>query len=147
MLEDPGTGIQVRLTLQLETWCKYPTRQFAAIPNTCTCTPNTYLHQSIVTHWSSFCCCANGGTSRAGRRLRAARLRRFASIRTPFNPMAHSGIDFAPQSPIPPLYRCLRWLFTAFLARVALSTVGFWWIDVDTVSKKRSYASTFPPPM
>ncbi len=56
-------------------------------------------------------------------------------------------IDCAPQSPMPPLYRSLRWLFTAFLARVALSTMGFWWIDVDTVFKKRSYIPTLPPPI
>jgi ABC-type Mn2+/Zn2+ transport system permease subunit len=56
-------------------------------------------------------------------------------------------IDFAAQSPMPPLYRSLRWLFTALLARAALSTMGFWWIDVDTVSRKRSYVPTLPPPM
>ena len=57
----------------------------------------------------------------------------------PSIPQLTPCIDCAPQSPIPPLYRFLRWLFTAFLARVALSTMGFWWIDVDTVFKKRSY--------
>ena len=50
------------------------------------------------------------------------------------------------QSPIPPLYSTLRWLFTALLARVTLATMGFWWIDVESVSKKRSYVPAFPPP-
>ena len=85
MLEDPGTGIQVRPTL-LGTRCKYLTRQIAAIPSTCTCTPNPYLHQSLVTYWCSLRTGANDDTSGAGRPLRVARIRCFAVIRTPLNP-------------------------------------------------------------
>jgi len=93
----------------------------------------------MVTLWCSLRRGANDDTRLAGRRLRAARGRCFAYIRTSLNPTTHFIIDCAPQSLLPPLYRTLRWLFTAFLVRVALSTMGFWWIDVETVSKKRSY--------
>jgi hypothetical protein len=153
VLEDPGTGIQVRHTLLTFTYfsskklgCKYLTRRFTAIPNACTCTPNTHLHQTMVTYWCSLRRRPNDDSACARRRLRAARRWYFAVIRTPLNPSTHSLIDCTPQSPMPPLYRTLRWLLTAFLARVALSTMGFWWIDVETVSKKRSYVPALPPP-
>ena len=90
---------------------------------------------------------ANGLAGCAGCPLRAARRRCFAIICAPLNPITHSIINYTPQSPITPLHRFLRWLFTAFLARVALSTMGFWWIDVDTVSKRRSYISALPSPL
>ena len=101
----------------------------------------------MVTLWCSLRRRANDLTGRAGRPLCAARGRCFAIIRAHLNPTSHSIIDCALQSPIRPLYCFFRWLFTAFLARAALSTMGFWWIDVDTVSKKRSYISALPPPL
>jgi hypothetical protein len=89
VLEDPGTGIQVRSTSRERGASFYLTRQFTAIPSTCTRTSNTYLHQSLVTHWRSLRRGANDDTSRAGRRLRVARIWCFAVIRKTLNPTAH----------------------------------------------------------
>ncbi|KDQ20504.1 hypothetical protein BOTBODRAFT_151226 [Botryobasidium botryosum FD-172 SS1] len=39
--------------------------------------------------------------------------------------------------PIPFLYRLITWLFTALCARLALFVIGFWWIPVEVIAKKR----------
>jgi hypothetical protein len=128
--------------LHCEIWCKGLTRRFTAILDTCTCTPNTCIYQSLATYWRSPRRGANDDTRRAGGSLHPGRRRCFTVTRTSLNPTIYPTIDFAPQRPIPFLHRTLRWLVTAFLARLALATMGFWWIDVETVSKKRTYVST-----
>ena len=126
--------------------------RFTAILNTRTCPCNACIHQSMATCWCSLRRRADDSPRCARGCLRRARRRSFAVICASLHPITitHSVIDYGPQSPIPALYSTLRWLLTALVARVTLATMGFWWIDVESVSRKRTYVLVLvlvlPPP-
>lgn len=47
------------------------------------------------------------------------------------------------QIPVPPLRRAVSHLFTAIVARVALLLLGFFWISVEQVTRKKGYAPVY----
>ena len=57
------------------------------------------------------------------------------------SPNSSQGIGFKPSYQTIPPIRIVKRLFAAVFARLILFVLGFWWIPVEVVNKKRGYAS------